>query len=239
MAKPWQTIDSVSTSEGLLELRRRGDTDFLITIADRVLMNSSANRSEVVLSELACKAMGNPLRPLVLMGGLGMGFSLKAALDNLPQEARVVVAELNQVVVNWCQGPLAGLTGTAIADPRVTVEIGDVATVIRRAAKVGNASRFDAIILDLYEGPHEGDHGQGDYLYGDAALALTSAALAPGGVFAVWSEDPDQAFEKRLSDAGFTCERQRPGRGGRRHVVYIARPTLTRPAGRKHPRKKS
>lgn len=243
MARPWQIVDSVPTVEGMLELRRRGESDFLITIADRVLMNSSANRSEVVLSELACSSMDNQTNPRVLMGGLGMGFSLRAALDNLPREARVVVAELNPVVVTWCQGPLADLTDSAIADPRVTVEITDVAAVIQQAAKEGGASRFDAIILDLYEGPHEGGREQSDYLYGDAALALTGAALQPGGVFAVWSEDPDKGFERRLADAGFTFDRQRPGRGGRRHVVYIARlsqePRRVVESGRQHPKKKS
>jgi len=239
MARPWQTIDRVPTAEGMLELRRRGDTDFLITIADRVLMNSSANRSEVVLSELACQAMANQTNPRILMGGLGLGFSLQAALANLPREARVLVAELNPVVLTWCQGPLASLTGAAVADHRVTVEIADVADVIQQAARHGDTSRFDAIILDLYEGPHAGGREEGDYLYGDAALAMAGTALQPGGVFAVWSEDPDRAFERRLAEAGFTFVRQRLGHGGRRHMVYIARQTLARPTGHKHRAQKS
>ncbi|MFA6464284.1 MAG: hypothetical protein WCT30_00915, partial [Desulfurivibrionaceae bacterium] len=194
-----------------------------ITIDSRVLMTSSANRSEIVLSELACAPLQQIKKPRVLVGGLGMGYTLKAALDHLPAEAEVVVAELNPIMVTWCQGPIAQLTAGAVDDPRVTVKISDVAKVIAEAANKGKEHRFDAIILDLYEGPYEGDQGRGDYLYGKRALELSRAALKPGGVFAVWSEDPDTAFEKRLQAAGFSVNRQRPGRGGRRHVVYIAR----------------
>lgn len=223
MAKPWRIVDSIDTDEGLLDLRQRGEADFLITIDSRVLMNSSANMSEIVLAELACESLQNKKKPRVLVGGLGMGFTLKAALDNLPVGAEVVVAELNPIMLKWCRGVIAPLTGGAVDDPRVRVVIDDVAAVIREAAKQGKEERFDAIILDLYEGPYEGDQGRGEYLYGDMALELSRAALQVDGVFAVWSEDPDQGFEKRLRAARFTVNRQRPGRGGRRHVVYIAR----------------
>ena len=222
MAKPWQIVDSIDTDEGLLDLRQRGETDFLITIDSRVLMNSSANMSEIVLAKLACEALKNKKNPRVLVGGLGMGFTLKAALDNLPLGAEVVVAELNPIVVKWCRGPISSLTDGAVDDPRVKVVIDDVAAVIREAAMQGKENSFDAIILDLYEGPYDGDQGRGEYLYGDMALELSSSALREGGVFAVWSEDPDKGFEKRLQAARFSVNRQRPGRGGRRHVVYIA-----------------
>jgi spermidine synthase len=178
--------------------------------------------SEIVLAELACGSLKNKENPRVLVGGLGMGFTLKAAIDNLPARADVVVAELNPIVVKWCQGPISHLTGGAVDDPRVKVVIADVASVIRDAATKGEEHRFDAIILDLYEGPYEGDKGRGEYLYGARALELSSSALRAGGVFAVWSEDPDTAFEKRLQAANFSVNRKRPGRGGRRHVVYIA-----------------
>ena len=224
MAKPWQILDKANTDDGLLELRQRGEKDFLITIDNRVLMNSSANRSELVLSELACRAMKNQADPRVLIGGLGMGYTLKAALDNLPVAAKVVVAELNPVVVKWCTGPIAHLTEGAANDPRVTVEIADVASLIMNASMQGSKARFDAIILDLYEGPHEGDD-EYEHLYGDTALELSNSALMPGGVFAVWSEDPDKSFEKRLTGSNFTFSKERPGRGGRRHVVYIAKQT--------------
>lgn len=221
MAKPWRTIDSVQTDEGLLVLRQRGDSDFLITIDGRVLMNGSGNLSEMALAHLACAALTEKNRGRVLVGGLGMGFTLKAALERLPAAASVTVAELNPVVVDWCRGPMAQLAGKAVDDPRVTVVIDDVAAIIRNGAVKGGTHRFNAIILDLYEGPHQGDHGQWEHLYGRAALAYSRDALLPGGVLAIWSEDPDTDFEKRLCAAGFTVDRHRPGRGGR-HVVYIA-----------------
>jgi spermidine synthase len=222
MSKPWQIIDSVKTSDGILELRQRGERDFLITIAGRILMNSSANKSEIVLSELACNSLINKNNYRVLIGGLGMGYTLKSALDNLPGDTRVVVAELNPIVVKWCREPLAHLTEKAVEDPRVVVKIADVSSLIRKAAKQGGDSRFDAIVLDLYEGPSEAAKERSEHLYGVTALKLSGSALMPGGVLAIWSEDSDRAFEKRLLRAGFSFERKRPGRGGR-HVVYIAR----------------
>ncbi len=221
MARPWQTIDTVNTADGVLELRRRGEGDFLILINNRVLMNSSANRSETALGELACKAVAARPRPRVLIGGLGMGLTLRATLDFLPETAQVVVAEINPVVLTWCSGPLAGLTKSAVDDPRVTVVIEDVSAVIAKAAQAG-AARFDAIIIDLYEGPHAKTDAADDPFYGSRALRITADALSPGGLFAVWGENPDAGFEKRLGAAGFTVDRQRPGRGGLRHVVYVA-----------------
>jgi spermidine synthase len=131
-------------------------------------------------------------------------------------------------MVTWCRGPIAHLTGGAVDDPRVKVVIDDVASVIRSAAIKGKENRFDAIILDLYEGPYEGDQGRGEYLYGNLALELSSSALKAGGVFAVWSEEPDKGFETRLQEARFSVNRQRPGRGGRSHVVYIAGKTSSK-----------
>ena len=122
MAQPWQTIDKTETPDGLLELRRRGERDFLIMINNRVLMNSSANRSEIALGE-ACKLVASRKNPRVLIGGLGMALTLRASLDSLPSSAQVVVAELNPVVVNWCRGPLAELTKNAASDTRVTIVV--------------------------------------------------------------------------------------------------------------------
>lgn len=222
MAQPWQTIDTADTPDGVLELRRRGERDFLILINNHVLMNSSANRSEVLLGELACKMISARQRPRVLIGGLGMGLTLRAALDPLPDTADIVVAELNPIVVTWCRGPLAALAGNAVADARVTVVIKDVSAVIAQAARSGEA-RFDAILIDLYEGPHGKTDAVNDPFYGSRALKRTAGALSPGGVFAVWGEAPDAAFVKRLDGAGFLVERRRPGRGGLRHAVYVAR----------------
>ncbi len=222
MAQPWQSIDMVETADGILELRRRGVRDFLILINNRVLMNSSTNRSELALGERACRIVPAHPRPRVLIGGLGMGLTLRAALDSLPETSKVIVVELNPVAVMWSRGPLAELTKNAVDDPRVLVKIDDVAAVIAKAAQPG-AERCDAIILDLYEGPHAKTDADKDPFYGTRALNTTSAALTPGGVFAVWGEAPDTGFEKRLTNAGFSLDRSRPGRGGLRHVVYVAK----------------
>lgn len=222
MAQPWKIIESIATKDGNLELRQRGERDFLIMIGSQVLMNSLANRSEVVLGQVACGHLTAAECPRVLVGGLGMGFTLKAVLDTLPPVAHVVVAELNPVVHHWCQGPLAALTENAVADGRVSMDIIDVAHLIRRIAKKGGASRFDAIVLDLYRGPHAKTDRLHDPLYGSHAIENMHKALMPGGVLAVWGENYDESFHKRLQSAGFTVKINRPGRGGLRHVVFIA-----------------
>jgi spermidine synthase len=222
MAQPWQTIERSVNGQDVLELRRRGDRDFLLLVNGRVLMNSSANRSEIALGEQACRMVAGRPGPRVLIGGLGMGFTLRAALDVLPPSSRVIVAELSPSVVDWCRGPLAGLTRCAVSDPRVQVETDDVAAVIIAATRKG-AERYDAIIIDLFIGPGVDSDEHFDPYYGSHALSTTTHALSAGGVFAIWGENPDAAFEKRLAAAGFTFERLRPGRGGLRHVVYVAR----------------
>ena len=231
MAQPWKVLDSVATDEGILELRQRGERDFLITVNSLVLMNSSLHRSEVALGELACGHLKDKVGPRVLVGGLGMAFTLRAVLDNLPPSGRVVVAELNPVVLKWCREDLAFLTDGAANDPRVTVQIADVADVICKSAL--DRKGFDAIVLDLYRGPHAKSHKVEDPLYGSTAIELTRAALKPGGVFAVWGENYDQAFDKRLAAAGFSVFSDRPGRGGLRHVVYLGRMQQHREAPRR------
>jgi spermidine synthase len=175
----------------------------------------------VVLGQLGCGHLKTSENPRVLLGGLGMGYTLKAALDTLPETAQVVVAELNPTVHAWCCGPLAALTENAVNDPRVTVEICDVARRIRSTAVDGGELRFDAIILDLYRGPHAKTHHSDDPLYGSRAIENMRAALKPCGVVAVWGEQYDEAFDKRLRSAGFTVTTDRPGRGGLRHVVFL------------------
>jgi spermidine synthase len=221
MAQPWKTIETIETVDGPLELRQRGERDFLIMVNNRVLMNSTANRSEIALGELAAKKAALRPKPRVLVGGLGMGLTLKAVLDALPADAEVVVAEFNPVVVRWCRGPLGGLTERAVEDPRVTIIVDDVAYLIGQAAEP-KTPKFDAIIIDLYEGPHAKTDARNDPFYGSRALKTTADALTDGGIFAIWGENPDEAFEKRLAAAGFAIDRQRPGRGGLRHVVYVA-----------------
>jgi spermidine synthase len=221
MAQPWKTIETITTDEGNLELRQRGEKDFLITIGTQILMNSLSNRSEIVLGQLGCSHLKSSEGARVLVGGLGMGFTLKAVLDNLHPTAQVVVAELNPTVRDWCRGPLALLTACAVDDHRVTVEICDVARLVRRTAVDGGEMRFDAIVLDLYRGPHAKTHSTDDPLYGSRAIDNMRAALKPCGVVAVWGENYDEGFDKRLKSAGFTVTTERPGRGGLRHVVFL------------------
>ena len=212
--QPWKTLEAVDTDEGKLELRQRGTKDFLIVIDGRVLMTSSERRSEEALSTLALAKLANR-SPRVLIGGLGMGYTLRAALDVLPASAHVVVAELTPAVAAWCRGPLAVLTNSAVTDPRVTVVIDDVSKVIGRAR-----SEYDAILIDLYEGPNPATQAADDPFYSRAALARTYGALVRDGVFAVWSEDADDAFAKRFAAAGFAVSTHRLG-SSRRHFVYL------------------
>jgi spermidine synthase len=201
-------------------------------IGSQVLMNSLANRSEMVLGQLGCSHLKNSTSARVLVGGLGMGFTLRAVLDSLSDSAQVIVAELNPVVRDWCLGPLASLTGNAADDPRVHVEISDVADLIRRCALDRGESGFDAIVLDLYRGPHAKTHHQNDPLYGLQAIKNVRSALNPGGQLSVWGENYDEGFHKRLCSAGFTVTTERPGRGGLRHVVFLARLNSATKTGR-------
>lgn len=217
MSQPWKIIESVPTKDGILELRQRGERDFLIVLGTQVLMNSVANRSEIALGRMACSHLHQHASPRVLVGGLGMGFTLRAILDVLPATARVIVAEINPVVLEWCRGPLAGITQNSVSDERVNVEIADVNDLIRKTTE-----GFDAIILDLYTGPHAASHKRDDPFYGSRAIERMRTALKPGGVLAVWGESYDSAFDKRLGNAGFRVSKSRPGRGGLRHIVYVA-----------------
>jgi len=222
MSQPWITVDRVLTPEGPLELKQRGTRDFLILVGGRILMSSMAHRSEDALARLACEALPDRDRARVLVSGLGMGYTLRAALDALGPRAQVVVAELNPVVVDWCRGPLAGLTGGAAIDPRVTIHVEDVAATLARAARGPAEQRFSAVILDMYEGPrHVVDRG--DPLYGPGAVARTREALVRGGTFAVWGETVSRGFERNLVSAGFRWERKRAGHGASIYVVYLAR----------------
>jgi spermidine synthase len=216
--KPWTTLATSQTDEGVLELRQRGDSDYLIVIGGRVLMNSHARKSEEALATLGLAAVTDPKR--VLVAGLGMGYTLRAALDALPASTEVVVCELDPVIVEWCKGPLAAATNNALGDPRVKLEIVDVAARIAHSKNT-----FDAILLDLYEGPNAASQRKDDPFYSAHALVRTRAALRPNGVLAVWSEDSDAPFAKRLVTAGFVVKPHSIGAGGRKHVVYVGRRT--------------
>ena len=219
MALPWDVLDRFETpDEGTLELRKRGRNDFLITVGAQILMNSKAQRSEQALGVLGCRKLKNIQAPRVLVGGLGMAITLRAVLNELPQDAEVVVAELNPKICEWCLGPLAELTAGAAADTRVRVEIGDVADLVKNAEQ----GSYDAIILDLYRGPGPQTDRRDDPLYGSRAIERYRNALKAGATLAVWGENPDAAFEKRLASAGFAVRCERPGKGGYRHAVWVA-----------------
>ena len=219
--KPLRTIDSVQAPDGTLALKQRDERDFLITIDGRVLMSSTANRSERALGIVATRRLATYAQPKVLIGGLGMGFTLQAVLEEVPKTAKVLVAELNPVTEKWCRGQLAEMTAHAVEDPRVTVEIIDVAKAISRAAEGPPDHRFDAIVIDLYVGP-DANTKRDDPLYGKKSCSKASQALTAGGIYSVWGEAPDAAYVKRLEGSGFTVRLERPGKGGVRHVVYIA-----------------
>jgi spermidine synthase len=183
-------------------------------------MTSTAHRSESALAEWLCAGLSSR-RPRVLIGGLGMGYTLRAALDALPRTARVRVAELEPAVVGWCRGPLATLTGCAVEDPRVEIAVADAMDSIRAAAR-RELPRFDAIALDLFAGPR-GTRGEDDHpLWGTAALALARDALGPGGALGIWCEEPAPGLVRRLARVGLRAELRRAGGGGRRHALYRA-----------------
>jgi spermidine synthase len=213
--RAWETVGEAAGRQGRLELRRRGG-DFLLLLSGRVLMSSREDRSERALATAVCERLRGRHDPRLLLGGLGLGRTLRAALDVLPEGAAVEVAEIEPTIVEWCRGPLAELSGHALEDPRVRVCIENVR--VRSAA-----GPWDAIVLDLSEGPAPSGLGH-DALYGPHALRDWRAGLTVGGTLGVWGENPSPAFERLLRRGGFESERLRPGRGARRHVIYLARP---------------
>lgn len=216
-------LELVDTAEipggGQLRLMRRGE-DFSILFGRNELMSSRVRGSEEALATLACQRLRIP-GPQLLIGGLGLGYTLGAALAALPPGAAIIVAELVPKVVTWANGPLAHLFGGNLADSRVAVEIRDVHDVIANAS-----ARFDAILLDVDNGPDGLVHAGNDRLYGHPGLRAARAALKPGGVLAIWSAYPDKAFAGRLHKAGFAVDeiktRSTGGRKGAHHVIWIA-----------------
>jgi spermidine synthase len=219
---PWERLDTASVpGDGEpLRLMRRG-TEYSIMSGALELMNSRLSGSEEALAELACGRVAARPAPSVLIGGLGMGFTLRAALGVLGPAARVTVAELVPAVVAWARAPLAHIAGESLADPRVAVHEGDVGVLIR----AGQAA-YDAILLDVDNGPHGLSRVENDGLYAPAGLDAARRALRPGGVLAVWSSAPDEAFTRRLRRAGFEVEevpvRARKAGRGARHMIWIA-----------------
>ncbi len=220
---PWIQLDSARVpGGGELRLKQRG-TEFSIMLGTNELMNSRLSGSEEALARLACARIGGRAAPHLLIGGLGMGFTLRAALVELPKDARVTVAELVPEVVAWGRGPMAGVFEGCLDDPRVIIRETDVVALIRSARGL-----YDAILLDVDNGPEGLSRKANDALYDHAGLAAACAALRPGGVLAVWSSAPDTGFTRRLGKAGFLVEdvKVRAGRrgGGARHVIWLATP---------------
>jgi spermidine synthase len=219
---PWIQLDTAAVpGGGELRLMQRG-AEFSIRIGTQELMNSRMHGSEEALAELACARIAGRARARVLIGGLGMGFTLRAALDRLGKDARVTVAELVPAVVAWNRGPLAALSAHSVADKRVSLRETDVAQVIR-----AERAAYDAILLDVDNGPGGLTSESNDRLYSSAGLGEARVALRPGGVLAVWSVASDRGFTRRLQQAGFAAEEVRVrarGDRGPRHVIWLASP---------------
>jgi spermidine synthase len=218
--KPTELLGETQTPEGeKIRLTRHG-SEYVISAGGQTLMSSRMHGSEEALATFACARARALEAPCCLVGGLGMGFTLRAALDLLPPDASLIVAELVPSLVEWNRGPLGPLARHPLRDKRVAIEVGDVGALLQ-----ARRSAFDAVLLDVDNGPSAFTASNNADLYGDRGLAAARAALKPGGVFAVWSSREDRRFEQRLRYAGFdvTVERVR-GRlkkGGPRHTIFV------------------
>jgi len=218
---PWSLIDTAQVpGGGELRLKQRG-AEFSIMLGQNELMNSRLSGSEQALATIACERIRDRKAPRILIGGLGMGFTLRAALAALGPAARIVVAELVPAVVAWARGPMAEVFADSLTDPRVSIRETDVGQLIR-----AEAGAFDAILLDVDNGPEGLTRKTNDALYDLKGLSAARAALRPGGVLAVWSSTQNPKFTWRLGKAGFAVEEVRArangSRGGARHVIWIA-----------------
>ena len=219
--KPWILIETAQTPGHGAELcLYQRDQEFAIQADNLELMNSRNFASEQALATLACKKLTDPSEARVLIGGLGMGYTLKSALDELGETAEVLVMELVPDVVRWNQGLLAHLAGNPLDDKRVTVQVGDVAQMIKRSR-----GSFSAILLDVDNGPNALTSMDNHWLYSIAGLETAHAALKPNGILGIWSSDRDAGFAKRLSQVGFDVDEvpvRELGKKGGHHIVWIA-----------------
>jgi spermidine synthase len=222
---PWILLDTATVPDGgELKLKRRGD-ELSIMLGSNELMNSRVHGSEDALATLAAQRIAGRARPRVLIGGLGMGFTLRAALAALPTDAEIVVVEIVPAVVRWARGPMADLFDGSLDDPRATIREADVHAEIAAAR-----GAFDAILLDVDNGPDGLSRDANDALYSVVGLGHARAALRPGGVLAVWSAHPSPAFARRLRAGGFAVEevgvpargRAKGRKGGPRHTIWLA-----------------
>jgi spermidine synthase len=215
--------ETVSPDGTTMKLTRR-DREYIILANGKSLMSSGMFGSEQALAMFACRRARTLEEPCVLVGGLGMGFTLRATLDLLPLDAMVVVAELVPAIVEWNRGPLGPLAGHPLKDKRVRIEIGDVAAALR-----SGPGKFDAVLLDVDNGPTAFTTAANAWLYDDRGIAAAHAALKMDGVLAVWSAREDHKFEKRLRYGKFAVEVQRVrGRlkkGGPHHIIFLGHKT--------------
>lgn len=226
--KPWELLGETITPDGETLTLMRQDREFVILANGKPLMSSRMHGSEEALASFGCAHLTHANEPRVLVGGLGMGFTLAATLSSLPEPATVVVAELVAGVVEWNRGPLGEFAGRPLRDPRVEVVVGDVLDTLR-----SGPARFDAILLDVDNGPDAFTSARNAALYGDRGLATIRASLRPGGVLAVWSAWEDRKFEQRLRAGGFEVEvrrvRARLKKGGPWHTIFLGRATNHHP----------
>ncbi|MDG4647818.1 MnmC family methyltransferase [Roseibacterium sp. SDUM158017] len=227
---PWVHLGTAMAPDGdTLRLMRRGDEFSIRLEGGNELMNSRLGGSEEALATLALDHLRDRAAPRLLIGGLGMGFTLRAALDATGPGARLTVAEIVPEVVRWARGEMAEVFAGSLDDPRVELRTGDVGAMIREAK-----ASFDAILLDVDNGPDGLTRPGNEALYSEAGLERVRRALAPGGVLAVWSAAPDAGFTRRLERCGFTvrCETVRAGRTkrGARHTIWLATPGRARSA---------
>lgn len=219
--KPWDVLGRTRTPDGAELTLARHPSEYLILADGQGLMSSRVHGSEDALALLGCRLARTLARPRVLVGGLGMGFTLRAALDCLPAGARILVVELVPAVVEWNRGPLAALANHPLDDRRVRIEVGDVAETLQ-----ASPGRFDAVLLDVDNGPVALTAPANAGLYGPRGIAAARASLRPGGMLAVWSATDDRAFARRLRAAGLTVARARVRRrlkqGGGRHTILLA-----------------
>jgi spermidine synthase len=219
--KPWRTIGRARSRDGTELKLTHHESEYAILANNRPLMSSRMHGSEEALATFGCRLAASLPQPCVLVGGLGMGFTLRAALDVLPSSATVVVAELIPAVVEWNRGPLAPLAHHPLADARVRIEEGDVGETMR-----SNPGRFDAVLLDVDNGPAAITAASNAGLYSVKGVAIARASLKPRGVLALWSANDAPRFEARLRDAGFRvqCKHVKGhAAAGPRHTIILAR----------------
>ena len=220
-----QLLASARIADGeLLELYTHAG-HFMIVMGRNELMSTRMRFSEEQLAELTIERLGKP-DARMLIGGYGMGFTYRAARAKLGDKAQIVIAEISDAIIDWAKGPMAELTGDGLSDPRLDLKICDVAALIDDAND-GTCAKFDAILLDVDNGPDGIVRDANNRIYSRTGLAKARDALKPGGILAVWSAGPDPAFRKRLYDTGLDIVewkvRSRPNNKGAHHIIWFAR----------------